>query len=206
MFGRRARTYKYIDLPLVELRVVVLRQGHEGRQDGRAVDVQRLQLQRTQMLSLGVVDEQYAKPGTELTLIWGEENGGTKKTTVERHKQMEMRVDRGPDALRAQARETYHKGWRTRRAEVPLTRGYRGNLGRRGNVRAGFLLRVARGRDQSAEREIVRLGVPIASSPSSPCAALSASTMRSGPTLPISALAAPDIRPRNDALTPQRLA
>ena len=65
------------------------------------------------MLSLGFVEEQYAKPGTQLTLVWGEENGGTKKTTVERHKQLEMRVEVGPTPYASMARETYHQGWRT---------------------------------------------------------------------------------------------
>src|SRR6202789_602775 len=39
-------------------------------------------------LSLGVVDENI-NVGDVLTLVWGEENGGTKKVTVERHKQGE---------------------------------------------------------------------------------------------------------------------
>jgi vanillate/3-O-methylgallate O-demethylase len=65
------------------------------------------------VLSLGIVDEQYAKVGTKLTLVWGEENGGTKKTTVERHKQMEVRVEVGPTPYAQQAREGYHQGWRT---------------------------------------------------------------------------------------------
>src|SRR5262249_57120046 len=65
------------------------------------------------MLSLGFVEEQYAKPGTKLALVWGEENGGTTKTTVERHKQLEMRVEVGPTPYGQQARETYHQGWRT---------------------------------------------------------------------------------------------
>jgi vanillate/3-O-methylgallate O-demethylase len=65
------------------------------------------------MLSLGFVEEKYAKPGTQLTLVWGEENGGTKKSTVERHKQLEMRVEVGPTPYGSQARETYHQGWRT---------------------------------------------------------------------------------------------
>jgi vanillate/3-O-methylgallate O-demethylase len=69
------------------------------------------------MLSLGFVEEQYAKPGTQLTLVWGEENGGTKKTTVERHKQTELRVVVGPTPYAAPARETYHQGWRTAAAE-----------------------------------------------------------------------------------------
>ena len=65
------------------------------------------------MLWLGFVDEQYAKVGTELTLVWGEESGGTRKTTVERHKQTELRVEVGPTPYGQQARETYHQGWRT---------------------------------------------------------------------------------------------
>jgi vanillate/3-O-methylgallate O-demethylase len=65
------------------------------------------------MLSLGIVDGQYAKPGTQLTLVWGEENGGTRKTTVERHRQMEMRVTVGPAPYAQPARENYHRGWRT---------------------------------------------------------------------------------------------
>ena len=65
------------------------------------------------MLSLGIVDEQYAKPGTQLTLVWGEEDGGTRKTTVERHRQMEMRVTVGPVPYAQPAREGYHQGWRT---------------------------------------------------------------------------------------------
>ena len=48
-----------------------------------------------QMLSLGIVDPDI-KQGDVLTLVWGEENGGTKKTTVERHKQTEIRVKVSP--------------------------------------------------------------------------------------------------------------
>jgi vanillate/3-O-methylgallate O-demethylase len=65
------------------------------------------------VLSLGIVDEQFAKPGTQLTLIWGEEGGGTQKTTVERHRQTEVRVEVGPVPYSKQARESYHRGWRT---------------------------------------------------------------------------------------------
>src|SRR4029450_6290846 len=65
------------------------------------------------MLSLGVVEEQYAKVGTKPPLVWGEEGGGTRKTTVERHKQTELRVEVGPTPYGQQARETYHQGWRT---------------------------------------------------------------------------------------------
>ena len=65
-------------------------------------------------LSLGVVDPG-VKMGEVLTLIWGEENGGTAKTTVERHRQMEVRVKVAPAPYARDAREAYHEGWRTRR-------------------------------------------------------------------------------------------
>jgi vanillate/3-O-methylgallate O-demethylase len=64
-------------------------------------------------LSLGVVDENI-NVGDVLTLVWGEENGGTKKTTVERHKQLEVRVKVSPVPYAVDARTGYHEGWRTR--------------------------------------------------------------------------------------------
>ncbi|MBV9956497.1 MAG: aminomethyltransferase family protein [Pseudolabrys sp.] len=69
-----------------------------------------------EVLSLGIVDEKFAKVGTQLTLVWGEENGGTKKTTVERHKQLEVKVEVGPTPYSSQAREGYHQGWRNKKA------------------------------------------------------------------------------------------
>ncbi len=65
-------------------------------------------------LSLGVVDPG-VKVGEVLTLVWGEEHGGTAKTTVERHRQMEVRVKVAPAPYARDAREAYHEGWRTRR-------------------------------------------------------------------------------------------
>lgn len=66
-------------------------------------------------LSLGVVD-QAVDIGDELTLIWGEEQGGTSKPTVERHRQCEIRVKVAPVPYSRDARESYHQGWRTREA------------------------------------------------------------------------------------------
>jgi vanillate/3-O-methylgallate O-demethylase len=64
-------------------------------------------------LSLGVVDSGI-EVGDELVLIWGEEDGGTAKPTVERHRQCEVRVRVAPTPYARQAREAYHEGWRTR--------------------------------------------------------------------------------------------
>jgi vanillate/3-O-methylgallate O-demethylase len=63
-------------------------------------------------LSLGVVDADI-EVGTELTLVWGEENGGTAKPTVERHRQCEVRVKVAPVPYSRDARDSYHTGWRT---------------------------------------------------------------------------------------------
>jgi vanillate/3-O-methylgallate O-demethylase len=66
-------------------------------------------------LSLGVVDDNI-KTGDVLTLVWGEENGGTAKPTVERHRQTEVRVKVAPVPYARDAREAYHSGWRSRQA------------------------------------------------------------------------------------------
>jgi vanillate/3-O-methylgallate O-demethylase len=63
-------------------------------------------------LSLGVVDADI-EPGTELMLVWGEEEGGTAKPTVERHQQCEVRVKVAPAPYSRDARTAYHTGWRT---------------------------------------------------------------------------------------------
>jgi glycine cleavage system aminomethyltransferase T len=42
--------------------------------------------------SLAVLDEDVARDGERLTLVWGEPDGGTAKPTVERHVQTEVRV------------------------------------------------------------------------------------------------------------------
>lgn len=49
-----------------------------------------------EMLSLTMMNEAYAKSGTEVVLIWGEPNGGSAKPHVERHKQLEVRATVAP--------------------------------------------------------------------------------------------------------------
>jgi vanillate/3-O-methylgallate O-demethylase len=63
-------------------------------------------------LSLGIVDSGIAV-GEVLRLVWGEENGGTQKTTVERHRQLDVRVRVSPAPYARDAREQYKEGWRT---------------------------------------------------------------------------------------------
>lgn len=65
------------------------------------------------MLSLGFVDQD-VNEGDVLRLVWGEPDGGTQKTTVERHKQCEIRVKISKTPYSRDARENYADSWRTR--------------------------------------------------------------------------------------------
>jgi vanillate/3-O-methylgallate O-demethylase len=64
-------------------------------------------------LSLGVVDPDI-NVGDELTLTWGEVGGGTSKSTVERHQQLDVRVKVAPVPYSRDARESYQEGWRNK--------------------------------------------------------------------------------------------
>jgi len=70
------------------------------------------------MLTLAVVDEEYADPGTEVTFVWGEEDGGSRKPTVEGHSQMELRAVVSPVPYAEVARKSYSgvDDWRSKTA------------------------------------------------------------------------------------------
>lgn len=59
------------------------------------------------MLSLAMIENEYSKPGTEVTLVWGEEGGGSQRPTVERHKQVEIKVTVAPVPYSEVARSAY---------------------------------------------------------------------------------------------------
>jgi syringate O-demethylase len=61
------------------------------------------------MLTLAVVDNEHAEPGTEVTLIWGEPDGGTAKPTVEPHAQTEIRAIVSPVPYAKVARLAYRE-------------------------------------------------------------------------------------------------
>ena len=65
------------------------------------------------MLSLAMVDLD-VEVGAEVTLVWGEEDGGSAKPVVERHAQTEIRAVVSPCPYSEVARTTYHEGWRTK--------------------------------------------------------------------------------------------
>ncbi|MBV9195203.1 MAG: aminomethyltransferase family protein [Solirubrobacterales bacterium] len=63
-------------------------------------------------LSLATVDPG-VEIGTEVTVVWGEPNGGTRKLTVEPHKQLNVRAIVSPVPYAVTARTEYAEGWRT---------------------------------------------------------------------------------------------
>jgi vanillate/3-O-methylgallate O-demethylase len=56
-------------------------------------------------LSLAVLDPAYSQPGTRVTILWGERNGGSQKPLVERHLQTEIRATVAPVPFADHARQ-----------------------------------------------------------------------------------------------------
>jgi len=65
------------------------------------------------MLSLAILDLD-VEIGSEVVLVWGEEDGGSRKPVVERHAQAEIRAVVSPCPYSDVARTTYAEGWRTK--------------------------------------------------------------------------------------------
>jgi vanillate/3-O-methylgallate O-demethylase len=108
----RGDPYKYIDLPLSNYTSATY---DKLLKSGKTVGVSMFggySFNERSMLSLAVVDPD-VEIGSEVKLVWGEEGGGTQKTTVERHKQTEIRAIVSPAPYSEVVRTTYAEGWRT---------------------------------------------------------------------------------------------
>jgi vanillate/3-O-methylgallate O-demethylase len=64
------------------------------------------------VLSLATIDPS-VEIGTEVGVVWGEPGGGTRKTTVEPHRQITVRAVVSPVPYSEDARTHYAEGWRT---------------------------------------------------------------------------------------------
>ena len=116
MFDPSAVAYKYFDLPLANYASSNYDKVVDS--DGRQVGVSMLtgySYNEKSALSLATIDPGVPE-GAELRVVWGEPDGGTRKTTVERHRQIDVRAVVSPVPYSAVARETYHGGWRTGKA------------------------------------------------------------------------------------------
>jgi vanillate/3-O-methylgallate O-demethylase len=108
-------TAKYIDLPLSNYASWPY---DKVLEDGRLVGLSTFSgysSNERSMLSLAVVDVD-VELGTEVTLVWGEEGGGSAKPVVERHVQAEIRAIVSPCPYSEVARTSYAEGWRSRAA------------------------------------------------------------------------------------------
>jgi vanillate/3-O-methylgallate O-demethylase len=115
LFDPDGDQYKFFDVPLANYASSNFDAVVDA--DGRTVGVSMFtgySYNEKQALSLATIDHEIPD-GTELRVVWGEPNGGTKKTTVEPHKQIDVRVVVSPVPYSRVARETYAEGWRTGR-------------------------------------------------------------------------------------------
>jgi vanillate/3-O-methylgallate O-demethylase len=97
---------KYIDMPKARYALhhmdKVLK---DGRRAGASLDVGYIANERV-MISLATVDNEYAEPGTKVTVLWGE-RPGTAKPQVEAHEQREIRATVAPVPYVQFARDQY---------------------------------------------------------------------------------------------------
>lgn len=107
--------YKYIDLPLSNYASASYDRVLSGTKTVGLSMFSGYSYNERAMLSLGVVDQDVAV-GDDVKILWGEPGGGTQKTTVERHRQLEIRATVSPVPYSKVVRETYASGWRTAQA------------------------------------------------------------------------------------------
>jgi vanillate/3-O-methylgallate O-demethylase len=103
---------KYIDVPLSNYSTWP---NDKLLIDGRQVGVSTFSgysYNERSMLSLGAVDLD-VEHGTEVVLVWGEEDGGSAKPVVERHVQTAIRAVVSPVPYAEVPRTQYAEGWRT---------------------------------------------------------------------------------------------
>jgi syringate O-demethylase len=101
--GERA---KYIDLPLSNYSTWP---NDKLLKDGKQVGVSTFSgysSNESSMLSLAIVDTD-VEEGEEITLVWGEEDGGSAKPVVERHVQTEIRATVSPVPYAEVVRASY---------------------------------------------------------------------------------------------------
>ena len=98
---------KYLDLPVAQY--AVWKYDRVQNQQGELIGISQwtgyLATER-KVVSLGLVDEAYATPGTEVVVVWGELDGGERSQPwIERHRPFEVRATVAPVPLSKVAQE-----------------------------------------------------------------------------------------------------
>jgi vanillate/3-O-methylgallate O-demethylase len=109
----RGDAVKYIDFPLSNYATWPY---DKLLKDGETIGVSTFSgysYNERSFLSLAMVEVD-VELGSEVTLVWGEEGGGSAKPVVERHVQGEIRAVVSPAPYSEMARTSYAEGWRTK--------------------------------------------------------------------------------------------
>jgi vanillate/3-O-methylgallate O-demethylase len=114
LFDGSELPYKFFDLPLANYASSNYDQvlDASGRLVGASMFTGYSWNEKT-ALSLAIVSPD-VRIGDEVRVVWGEENGGTAKTTVERHRQIDVRATVSPVPYSRVAREEYEGAWRVK--------------------------------------------------------------------------------------------
>jgi glycine cleavage system aminomethyltransferase T len=107
LFTGESEIKKYIDLPLANYATLPYDKVVKGGRMAGLSTYTGYNFNERAMLSLGIVDNEFSEPGTEVTVVWGEEKGGSTKPTVERHAQAEIRATVQPVPISEVARVAY---------------------------------------------------------------------------------------------------
>ncbi len=107
LFNPSGDLAKYIDLPLANYSTLPFdKVSRDGKTIGLSTYTGYIYNERA-MLSLASIDIAHSEPGTEVTVVWGEEGGGSSKPTVERHRQTNIRATVAPAPISEVARVAY---------------------------------------------------------------------------------------------------
>ena len=107
LFSDEGDPTKYIDLPLANYATLPY---DTVLKNGKSVGISTYtgyNYNERAMVSLAMVDGAVSEPGTQVSVVWGEEGGGTTKPTIERHKQAHIRATVQPAPISEVARVAY---------------------------------------------------------------------------------------------------
>jgi vanillate/3-O-methylgallate O-demethylase len=113
VFGAEGDGYQFFDLPIANYGASNFDSVLDA--DGTLVGFSMFagySANEKRALSLGTVNPD-VEIGTEVHVVWGEPNGGTRKKTVEPHRQLTVRALVSPVPYSEPARLSYAEGWRT---------------------------------------------------------------------------------------------
>ena len=97
--------YKYLEFPVADYGFPQRDEVQDtvGHYIGQATQV-GFSMNERAVLSLAFVEPQFAQPGTEVVVVWGEPDGGSRKPRVERHRQFKAKATVAPAPYASAAR------------------------------------------------------------------------------------------------------